>query len=119
MIVTDEDALICDLAETYGIFNYQELPIATVATLAAGLKGDSRIVRILTDQKMSMEEILLSGIFDRLSYIAWTKTKDAARGRNKPQQILSEILGKKPKGEIEVYESGDDFMKRLAQLREE
>jgi len=43
MIHTDEDALICDLAETYHIFNYRELPPSLAATLSVGLKDDSRI----------------------------------------------------------------------------
>ena len=30
-IGTDEDALICDLAETYGIYNYRQLPADRVA----------------------------------------------------------------------------------------
>lgn len=118
MICTDEDALICDFAETYGIFDYKALPIMTLATLAAGLKGDARIVRLLTGQKMSTQEVLLAGILDRLSYIAWTKTKDAAKGRNRPQSVLNEILDRKPKSEIEIFESGDDFMRRLNELRE-
>ena len=39
MIFTDEEALICDLAETYQIFDYRSLPVRTVATLSAGAAG--------------------------------------------------------------------------------
>ena len=31
MIKTDEDALICDLAETYRIYDYKQLPAYQVA----------------------------------------------------------------------------------------
>ena len=43
MIRFDEDALICDLAETYHIYDYRSLPVKLVATLSAGLRDDSRI----------------------------------------------------------------------------
>lgn len=43
MIAKDEDALICDLAETYRIFDYRSLPLKTVATFSVGLRENSRI----------------------------------------------------------------------------
>ena len=43
MLKTDEDALICDLAETYHIYDWQSYPLGLIATLAAGLRDDSRI----------------------------------------------------------------------------
>ena len=43
MIRLDRDALICDLAETYHIYDMRSLPLQTVATLSAGLRDDSRI----------------------------------------------------------------------------
>lgn len=33
MIRADEDALVCDLAETYHIYNYRQLPARQVAVL--------------------------------------------------------------------------------------
>ena len=30
----DEDALVCDLAETYGIYDYKQLPLLKVAVFA-------------------------------------------------------------------------------------
>lgn len=43
MIQTDEDALICDLAETYQIYDYRQLPAYQVAVFSYGLRDDSRI----------------------------------------------------------------------------
>lgn len=69
MIRLDEDALICDLAETYHIYDYKAMPVSLVATLAAGLREGSRI-RILTDaRKAPVDTILLAGILDRLSVL--------------------------------------------------
>lgn len=47
MMATDEDALICDFAETYHIYDYRQLKPSYAATLAAGLREDSRIRTIL------------------------------------------------------------------------
>lgn len=69
MISEDEDALICDLAETYHIFNYKSLPIFTVATLASGLRDDSRIKLKLNKQRVSNTDLLLAVIADRLGLI--------------------------------------------------
>ena len=41
MIATDEDALICDFAETYHIYDYRSLDVEYAATLAYGLRDDS------------------------------------------------------------------------------
>jgi len=43
MIATDEDALVCDLAETYHVLDYRMLPLKTAAALASGLRSDARI----------------------------------------------------------------------------
>lgn len=43
MMSLDKDAVICDLAETYQIFNYKALPVHTLAVLVFGLRADSRI----------------------------------------------------------------------------
>lgn len=51
MIATDEDALICDLAETYHVFDYRGLPLKTAAALASGLRNDARIFEIIRLQE--------------------------------------------------------------------
>lgn len=43
MIADGEDELICDLAETYQILHYRTIALPLLATLAAGLREDSRI----------------------------------------------------------------------------
>ena len=43
MVIADEEALICDFAETYGIYDYRKLPLKTAAILASGLRDNSRI----------------------------------------------------------------------------
>lgn len=69
MISLDEDALICDFAETYHIYDFRSLNVDLAATLAVGLRDNSRIKMRMTDRKASTDTILLAGIMDRLSVI--------------------------------------------------
>ncbi len=105
MIKTDEQSLICDFAETYSIYNYKSLPLKLVATLASGLSGDSRIKRKLSGLNHSIDTLLLACIVDRLSLLLWRDTKDASKGKNKPESMY-ELLTSSSK---DVSESHDSF----------
>lgn len=117
MMVTDEDALMCDLAETYGIYDMESLPVTKIATFSCGLRGDSRIMQIMTDKQSDIHILLLASIVDRLSFLAWTKTKDAQNNRNRPESLVAKIYSKKTEKEYEVYENGEDLLARLDELR--
>lgn len=113
MISTDEDALVCDLAETYQIYDYKQLPLNQVAVLAYGLRDDSRIKQIMSNQIVPLETTLLASIVDRLSLSLWLQTKDGQKGVNRPTSI-AEMLTKNHKEERDerdylVFESGEDF----------
>lgn len=66
MINLSEDALICDLAETYHIYDYRSLPVKLVATLSAGLRDDSRIKMIMADIPVPPDTLILAMIADRI-----------------------------------------------------
>ncbi|WP_314436844.1 DUF5361 domain-containing protein [uncultured Streptococcus sp.] len=113
MISTDEDALVCDLAETYQIYDYKQLPLNQVAVLAYGLRDDSRIKQIMSDQIVPLETTLLASIVDRLSLSLWLQTKDGQKGVNRPASIADQLI-KRDKSENDdkdylVFESGEDF----------
>ncbi|MCK4036856.1 DUF5361 domain-containing protein, partial [Streptococcus suis] len=95
MIQTDEDALICDLAETYGIYDYRQLPITQVAVFACGLSEKSRIKKILSGQKEDLDTLLLAGIYDTVRLLFWAKTKDGQAGRNRPNSVAQALEGSK------------------------
>ncbi|HZK44367.1 MAG TPA: DUF5361 domain-containing protein [Syntrophomonadaceae bacterium] len=107
MIKIGEKELICDLAETYQIYNYRKLPPATVAVFCIGLRDDSRIKMKLSGSKVSPNILLLSGIIDRLNLLLWTKTKDAEKGLNKPKPILEHLYEKE--SEVSSFTSGKEF----------
>lgn len=113
MINLDEDALVCDLAETYQIYDYKQLPLNQVAVFAYGLRDDSRIKQIMSDQIVPLETTLLASIVDRLSLSLWLQTKDGQKGVNRPTSI-AEMLTKNNKEKSDerdylVFESGEDF----------
>ena len=115
MIQTDENALICDLAETYHIYDYKKLPACAVASFAAGLRTDSRIVMKLGGLKVSAEIMLLASIVDRLSLLLWAQTKDGSKNRNRPKSLVNELVDD-TRDEIEVCLSGEDFIKAREKL---
>lgn len=110
MIATDEDALICDLAETYHIFDYKQMPPYKVAIFAIGLNNNSRIKLKMTGSKIPIELTALFGIIDRLDLLMWSKTKDGVKGINRPKSILSG-LNEEDADKISTYASGEDFEK--------
>ena len=111
MIATDEDALVCDFAETYQVFDYKSLPARLVATLAAGLRDNSRIKMKMAGVPCSNETLLLAMAVDRLSLLFWAKTEDGQKNRNRPESIYMRILGlnEKPENNVVAFENGCDF----------
>lgn len=110
MIKLDEDALICDLAEVYHIFDYKQLPAYRVAVFSLGLSDSSRIKLKLTDRTVDFETMLLAGIFDKVSMLFWSKTKDAEKNKNRPTSVVEMLNGRQEnQSKVVSFESGKDF----------
>ena len=112
MVIFDEDALICDMAETYGVFDLYALPAQLAATLAVGLRDDSRIKLKMSGMKVDFERHLLAALFDKVNWLCWTKTENAQHGRNVPERILPLLLQDTPEKseeEVQVFESPEAF----------
>lgn len=110
MIKLDEDALICDLAEVYHIFDYKQLPAYRVAVFSLGLSDSSRIKLKLTDRTVDFETMLLAGIFDKVSMLFWSKTKDAEKNKNRPTSVVEMLNGRQEsQTKVVSFESGKDF----------
>ena len=93
MLAADRPALICDMAETYGILDIYSVPAELLATFAVGLRGDSRIKMKLAGARVSPEILLIAGAVDRLSLLVWAQTEDARQGRNRPKSIVKALTG--------------------------
>ena len=108
MLATNEDALICDFAETYHIFNYRQYKPKYIATLAVGLRDDSRIKMIINRNKLTFDQYVLVAILDCLKMLVWLNSADAAKGENRPELILDRLFNN-IESEVESYDTPDDF----------
>ena len=111
MISIDENALICDFAETYHIYDYKSLDIKYASILASGLRANSRIKMKMGGIEYPLETLLLASAVDRLSYLLWAKTKDGQRGKNRPKSIYEELCSftKKKDDNYKIFNSIEDF----------
>ena len=123
MIELDEDALICDLAETYQIYDYRSLPVQLVATLSAGLRDNSRIKLKASGSTAPLDTILLALIADRVEAFRYGFTEDAEDGTNVPKSIVSAILGEEQsqttRSGITGFSSPEEFEEALARIKGE
>ena len=90
MLNTDSDALECDLAETYHIYNYKELPLKKVALFSVGLREESRIKMKILNIKYPFKTILMSDIADKLAMLLWIY--QGAKKNEKPDLILPKLF---------------------------
>lgn len=116
MINLSEDALICDLAETYHIYDYRSLPLKLVATLSAGLRENSRIKLLASDMPVSMDTLLLAAIADNISLFR------AGFAKEKPKQpylYTDAIMSERKKSKGVGFRSGSEVEAALARIRGE
>lgn len=116
MFSIDRSALICDLAETYGIWDYKALPVETLAMLSVGLRENSRIKMKISGVSVQPDFLLLAAVVDRLSMLVWAKTKDAQKGRNKPRSIVGILDGKTKESNIAAFDTAEEWEAEKARI---
>lgn len=109
MTAAGRDELLCDFAETYRIYDLRSLPLQTAAVLACGLRDNSRIKMKLAGAEYTFEQMMSIHIFDKLNWLCWTKTRDAAKGRNRPEPLSEKLLNKNFGNDITAFSSADEF----------
>ena len=111
MINTDEEALICDFAETYHIYDYRSLPLHMAGIFACGLRTDSRISMAISETKLTTDQTLLALIADNMRMLVWLNSSDGAKGINRPKLLTDALIGERDTQEraIETFENGQDF----------
>lgn len=108
---------MCDLAETYHIYDYRSLSTFQIAAFSIGLRDDSRIKLKMSGQKYPLETLLLAMAVDKLSLILWSKTKDATTGKNKPSLIVPKLVGDtKTESEYVVFSSAEEYEKAMREI---
>lgn len=118
MILTDEDALVCDFAQYYRIYDFRALPVTYAATLACGLEENSRIMRKLAGADYDLKTMLLISTVDILRLLWWAKTEDGAKNINRPVSIF-EKNKVHANEETVAFETGEDLLKELQKRRGE
>lgn len=97
----------------------QALPVSTLATLAVGLGVDSRTKMAAAGMTVPVDTLLLAGILDRLSVLVWQRTKDGARGKNKPALISGTLINHTDgDGGAIGFDTAEDLMNALRQFDE-
>lgn len=111
MVALDENALICDFAEVYHIFNWRALPARTSAALAMGLRPDARIMLRLSNVSIPVNTQLLAIIADTARVLAWQNTEDGRRGKNAPVSVFEALIGTNKKDEVSGagFDSPEEF----------
>lgn len=109
MLNIDENALICDFADEYGIYNYRNYDADYIAILATGLGPNSRIVKSVNGVQTNFSELLLARIYDQLNLLLWMQTEDGRKNRNMPVSLADMMLGRNDNKEIKGYETIEEF----------
>lgn len=106
-----KDELICDLAETYHLYDWRAAPLTTVAALAVGLRAGSRVKAKMAGMPdgYTLENMLSARICDELSFLSWTKTKDSQKNKNRPRSIVALMTGEKKEPEGAAFDTAEEF----------
>ena len=116
MINLDNDALICDLAETYQIYDYRSLPVKLVATLSAGLRENSRIKLKAVGSPVDLDTIILATLSDNLTMLRASMDK---KNRGKPFLFTEAISGERRKQKVKGFRTAEAFEAALSRIRGE
>lgn len=118
MLAKYEDEVICDLAEYYHIYDLDKWSAYYIATLVKGLRHNSRLATSISGHEYCNIEMMIARIIDELTFLSWTKTKDARTNSNRPKSLLAAMQRKGGEEEKETrgYDSGAEFEKERARI---
>lgn len=115
MIDSDEDALYCDMAQYYHIYDLQALPLPAIARLAAGLPYDSRSYRKIVGVGLFSEEtMLLARLYDELQifmrlFVEAHSGKRSGKYESLWEMYKDSIKVKEKKNDTKAFSSIEEF----------
>ena len=110
-----ENDMICDLAETYQIFDYRRVPGRLLGTLVAGLGPNSRVYQKLAEQEVPTDTFLLTAIVDELRMIVYLL--DGNKNKKAPDPIAGRLIKQQEKPRKHVsFRTPEEFLKARADL---
>lgn len=92
----DRDALLCDLAEVYHIYDFRALPVHTLAALACGLRADSRIMMKMAGITYIPQYVMMAAMADNARLILHSLT--AKKNAKKPKLFAEALTESESKG---------------------
>lgn len=112
MLSEGREELICDMAETYGVFDIHAIPLRLLATLAAGLRPNARIRMKMSGFRYIPPEIIFPQIYDLLQLVF--------RDKDSEPKLLTSIMlgGEKENDGNAIFASGEDFLKAREKIVE-
>lgn len=108
-----KDELICDFAEVYGIYDIYAYKASHIATLALGLREDSRTKLKISGQKAPLETILQAVLLDQVNNLIYMLSDGKGE---KPKRVSSIFLDDEETNE--VFDTVEDFEKRWKEINE-
>lgn len=108
--------MVCDLAETYGVFDYRSLPAKLLGTLAAGLQEESRSKRNLSGQNATRLEMLVAAAVDGLNRVTWLLSSVCPKEGEPPRSVLDSILNVAEAEEEDAAMTPDEYEKEWERI---
>lgn len=90
------------------------MPVLYIATLALGLRHDSRIMMSVNGLKVDLKTLLLAHIADNTAINTWFMSEDGQKGNNRPPSMLRLLTDVRK--EQSGFDSGDDFEKEWRRI---
>jgi len=107
------DALICDMAEVYGIYDIYSFKPSYISTLAQGLGKTSRLKRAIAGvDDLTEDTLIMAYCADKLANLVWMLSDDGAKKVNCPRSILNTLLHieeNSSDGQVIGYDSPEAF----------
>ena len=112
MLSNYPDALTCDMAETYGVFDIHRLPARLAATLAVGLGADSRVKMAKEGRLVGNDVMLMAVMVDTLRGVAPSDPQSMTSCCYKSKVVETAPSNAKH----EVFDSPEAFKARWAEI---
>ena len=106
MLMTDRDALLCDLAETYQIYDFSQFRPRKLAIFACGLRADSRIKMKLNGMTYVSHEAIMAKTSDELTLIRHYLT---AKKNDPAPDLLTDVIYTQDEPDTTSFASGKAF----------
>ena len=115
MRAVHEDALICDFAQYYHVYEIDSLDVRTAAVLACGLPADSRAFRESSRSKetgINPDSLFKAAVIDAIRNVEWAICQTHSKKRLKrPESVTKKLLGQKDEQHqnVQGFETPEEY----------